>query len=282
MRACVTLGLIGCSIFSASARAAEPLQPTGKWFVDFAGTQCIASRDYGRPGSQILLIFKEPALGDAIQMTVTKQGTGGAYAEEVDGHLSLDDGSRIPVSMVVIGVKQFGNVIFRMNIPRPLFNRIASSSSLHFNGGYRFSESFALRAMPDVAKLLDQCANDLRKVWHVSDAVDESNSGERATTSSAGPQRPLKGSVRGLITSDDYPGVALSGNESGAVQFALLVDEKGKVADCSVVQTSGVAALDSQSCAIVQRRAQFSPAIGGDGRPTKSSALARITWRISN
>ena len=66
----------------------------------------------------------------------------------------------------------------------------------------------------------------------------------------------------------------------GAVSLALLIDEQGKVADCTVTQTSGVAALDAQSCAIIKERGKFSPAIGHDGKPAKSSWLQRINWAL--
>jgi len=66
----------------------------------------------------------------------------------------------------------------------------------------------------------------------------------------------------------------------GSVAFVLLIDEEGKVADCTVTETSGVASLDAQSCAIVKERAKFKPATGLDGKPSKSSYFQRISWRL--
>ena len=84
----------------------------------------------------------------------------------------------------------------------------------------------------------------------------------------------------GLFSSDDYPGIAVFNDQMGAVSLVLLIDEQGKVADCTVTQTSGVAALDAQSCAVIKERGKFSPAIGQDGKPAKSSWLQRINWRL--
>lgn len=61
---------------------------------------------------------------------------------------------------------------------------------------------------------------------------------------------------------------------------AILIDEKGKVADCTVTQTSGLAALDSQTCFIITSRAKFVPAVGADGNPAKHSMSPRIQWKM--
>ena len=72
------------------------------------------------------------------------------------------------------------------------------------------------------------------------------------------------------------------GRQSGTVSFALLIDEAGKVADCTVIKTSGIAALDAQSCFVVKERAHFTPAIGADGRPAKDARTASVTWLMAN
>ena len=57
-------------------------------------------------------------------------------------------------------------------------------------------------------------------------------------------------------------------------------DERGAVADCSITETSGYATIDAQSCAIIQERAKFEPAIDTQGKPTRSSYSQRITWKL--
>jgi hypothetical protein len=64
------------------------------------------------------------------------------------------------------------------------------------------------------------------------------------------------------------------------VTLALLIDETGKIADCTVIGTSGAASLDTQSCGMLKDRARFKPAIGLDGKPAKGSFIQRITWRV--
>ena len=43
--------------------------------------------------------------------------------------------------------------------------------------------------------------------------------------------------------------------------MVILIDEFGKVADCTVTQTSGAASIDAQSCAVIRERGKFRPAI---------------------
>jgi protein TonB len=88
-----------------------------------------------------------------------------------------------------------------------------------------------------------------------------------------------KGDLRRFFSSDDYPWMALIKDQEGQVQFSILIDEKGRVADCSVIEPSGVAVLDAQSCAILTERASFTPAIGTDGKPARDSYISRIVWR---
>jgi protein TonB len=83
-----------------------------------------------------------------------------------------------------------------------------------------------------------------------------------------------------VFSDDDYPWAAMKKNQSGAITVAVLVDEKGKVSDCTVIETSGVASLDAQSCAIITSRARLRPAVGLDGKPAKGAFVQKIRWEI--
>jgi TonB family protein len=136
----------------------------------------------------------------------------------------------------------------------------------------RADESFALAQMPALMKTLDTCAADLRKVWKVWDY-------EKGGTE-AGLKEGPSGNLSRLFDPDDYPAISILKDQVGSVAFALLIDEQGKVADCTVTQTSGLAALDAQSCAVVKARGKFKPAVGPDGKPSKSAYFQRITWAL--
>lgn len=47
-----------------------------------------------------------------------------------------------------------------------------------------------------------------------------------------------------------------------------------------MIETSGVAALDAESCGLIKARAQFVPAVGQDGKAAKDATTGQITRRI--
>ena len=62
------------------------------------------------------------------------------------------------------------------------------------------------------------------------------------------------------LHSSDYPRAAIKKGEQGSVTVSYSVTEKGKPANCTVVQSSGSAALDTQSCTLMTKRFRYHPA----------------------
>ncbi len=115
---------------------------------------------------------------------------------------------------------------------------------------------------------IDRCLADLQQHWNIN---------EDAKAKLRSRARSVK-SLAAYFSDDDYPAMAVRKEETGTVEIALLIDETGKVADCTVTATSNVAALDAQSCALLTARAKFVPAVGADGKPAKDAFLNRIRW----
>jgi TonB family protein len=132
--------------------------------------------------------------------------------------------------------------------------------------GSKLDDSFELVQMAPLMKAMDECVADLRRHWNIEPTL-RSKLRTPATTK-----------LVPLFSTNDYPGISVRKGESGTVGVVLLIDEGGKVADCMVTETSGHAALDTQTCAVVMRRAKYTPAIGEDGKPAKGADTARIRW----
>ena len=145
---------------------------------------------------------------------------------------------------------------------------LRTASALHLKSAGEIDHSFALSQMEPVARALDLCIADLRKVWNITDAAKD-----------IGPTATPKAPLFSYFESADYPTVAARGEATGTVALVTLIDEAGKVASCMVTQTSGYASLDAQSCAIITVRAKFNPAIV-DGKPAKSGMTSRIRWML--
>ena len=268
----LSLSVMG-SLLGSMPAAADPIPKpaTERWVVDFDDAQCVAMRNYGTKDSPFVLALKQPALGDVMQLSLVRRGTGDAFAEQHDASISLDGGKPIEMTVVSAAIKRSGNVVVQMNIRRATFDLFARARTVRIRAKDQLDASFQLSQVDGVVKVLDQCVADLRRVWNVT---------EDGTTSPS-LKKSAQGTVQGLFKAEDYPGVALDEDQRGAVKFALLIDETGKVADCTVIETSGVASLDVQSCSTVKARAHFVPAIGADGRPAKDAKTQTVRWDIA-
>lgn len=257
-------------IHSTAAQSATdvPRQPTGQWVVNFDAAQCFAARNYGTVDKPLYLVFKAPPVGGVMQVAVMRKGAASG-AEQQKGSVQFDDLEPIRISLLDYNQADSRLRTFLANVPMEKFApaRDARSIRIHTAG---LREQFALTSMPALLKTMDECVSDLRRVWNVSDpASEQSTLKERA-----------KGDLRGLFNSDDYPTQALLEDDTGTVAVAILIDEQGKVADCSVVATSGAPVLDAQTCAAITQRAKFQAAVGPNGKPAKDAYLQRITWLL--
>jgi protein TonB len=66
----------------------------------------------------------------------------------------------------------------------------------------------------------------------------------------------------------------------GTTGVRLRIEPDGKVSECAVIESSGSAGLDKQTCAVSKRRGRYTPAIGHDGKPLWSFTFERITWMV--
>ena len=102
-----------------------------------------------------------------------------------------------------------------------------------------------------------------------------------AKTEPAQDGTPISGTFQGLISADDYPPEAAKLGQEGSVVIRVTVDDKGAIADCEIIRSSGVPSLDTQTCRIAWQRAKFTPGTDKQGRPRGGSTTATITWRLA-
>lgn len=255
---------------SSTAQSVDaPIQPTGKWIVHFDDAQCLAERDYGSQQRPLYLALKQPALGDVIQLDFIESGYAGTPTQ-LDAQVQLDGLGPLKTTVLRYKPPKESFRIHMMNLPLKQFEtaRTAKNLSIKVTG---FDQQFALDRLGPLLDVMEQCVADLRNVWNVKSSGEEKGR----------VRDDAKGNLRRLFSADDYPMESLMNGDSGVVLVALLVNEKGRVADCSIVQTSGVAMLDAQSCAILKERAKFVPAVGRDGKPAKDAFIQRINWKVS-
>jgi TonB family protein len=261
------VGLFVAAAMCAGSASAEPLQPVGPWRVTYDVAQCVAMRDYGTAQKPLTLVLKPSATGGVMRLLVIRKGS--VLVEEQPARLRF--GSRVlDTSLLHYSDDKSHFRVVAINVPMAEFKADLAAPFLDIQSG-PISASFALTDLPAVSAELDKCVVDLRDFWNMGDAFKS-----RIAT----PERPQK-PLNALFSPSDYPDPALRQYEQGRVTLTFLVDEKGQVADCTVEDTSGIPVLDTMSCYVISRRAQFAPALGPDGKPVRSAHQTRIVWRIA-
>jgi TonB family protein len=246
--------------------APQMIQPTSKWTVNFDEAQCVASRNYGTPARPLYLMLKQPPVGDVMQLAMVEGGSASAPAQ-YEGKLTLGATQPIDVSVLRFQPKGAKMRTYLVNLSTDQFASAVRAPNVRLEVP-QLDRNVALADMAPLVKVMNDCVADLRKTWNIGDPRQERD----------GLDEGAKGDLRKLFRADDYPVDALMEDQSGTVTAALLIDERGKVADCSVVGTSGAAALDAQTCFVFKERARFKPAVGSDGKPRKDGYIQRITW----
>jgi protein TonB len=84
------------------------------------------------------------------------------------------------------------------------------------------------------------------------------------------------------VTTDDYPADALRNDLQGTVRFRLAVNPQGRVADCTITQSSGSDLLDTKACSLISERAVFSPGRDKRGRAVAGTYSNAVRWVIPN
>ena len=264
------LGLVASICFalitSPGIAAEKPLAPTDKWRVDFGDSHCIAQRIYGPAREPVYLHLKASAVGEGLQLSIARKGSNG-YGIQEKAKLSFGKGEPLELSQMRFGVEK--KQVRMVNLTKSEIPQLSGASELRWKAA-NVDYVFPLGPMGNLIKLMEKCRAGLGDYWN----------GTAEKVASLKQEPTLNKPVVKLFSSNDYPSQAIFADLSGTTRVVALVDEKGKLVDCTIVETSGVAVLDAQTCIIVRDRGKFSPAIGADGKPAKGVFVQRIRWEM--
>lgn len=88
------------------------------------------------------------------------------------------------------------------------------------------------------------------------------------------------GNPANWITTADYRSSWIRREYTGTAHFTLQIDATGKVSGCSITGSTGYSALDEATCALLQRRARFTPATGAQGEAVQGRYSNSVNWTI--
>lgn len=251
------------------AAAPTPRQPTRPWVLDFGESQCVAYREYSTPADRMTLALKPSPVGGIVELLVLRTASGTRYAREVPATIRVGD--RAPIAAKLL--------VYKPGKDSPRFARtplaaaaadLRGARTLTITAEGELDAHLALGGTANLATEMARCLSGLQDHWNISPAR------------SAALRTPVQGTLRGVLRAEDYPAAAIDRNAEGTVGAALLIDEAGRVADCTLTSTSGYALLDAISCIRIRENAKYTPAVGADGKPAKSATQGRITFRIDN
>lgn len=275
LRPSLIVAAVALATQSVSA-AAAPLQPTGKWNVEYNATSCEAKRRFG---DTAIAIIPGP-LGQSTRLMVELAGKA-PRARQYPAMIDPNDGRGAAKATALLFPMKKGGVRGLYSVlPNELVDRAMASGSIAIHvGNPRFNIrsqsadiSLALGSTATLRKALDQCMADLRTQWGMVD-------GKLPTPANVSQ---AKGDVRGIFSWTDYPEDALAASQSGTTRFLLMIGRDGAVMDCVVAESSGIASLDAMGCQVIRERARFKPATDANGKPTVDTYVTpSIRWQMS-
>jgi periplasmic protein TonB len=92
------------------------------------------------------------------------------------------------------------------------------------------------------------------------------------------PPQPAESPALWVKLNDMPHDLVLSGGVA-VVRFTLAIDRAGRVTNCAVTNSSGIEALDRQTCSLMTQRAKFKPATNAAGRPVSGDWSSSIRWQ---
>ena len=77
---------------------------------------------------------------------------------------------------------------------------------------------------------------------------------------------------------NDLPEGLLPPGVEAAVSVLFRVEASGRVSDCQVDRSSGIAGLDGLACRLIEQRFRYRPARNRAGKPVASRVIETHSW----
>ena len=246
--------------------AAKLLVPSGKWAVEYAKEMCVLNRKFGSGADEMLLAIKPAPNSDQARIMVLRNGRSTDIRTGRAG-VRFSDGSAPAYALASSGWND-GKVLTAIDLPRSSLAPLIAGGRISIRFGPGLNHEFAPTGMAAAMQALATCERDLLKGWGMSEAAQD-----------AMADMP-KGDANGLFKSDDYPDKLIEKGIQGSVGALLTVDATGAVAACRAIESSRTVELDVLTCAIIRKRAKYSPAIDKSGKAVPAMIYYRVQWMI--
>lgn len=102
-------------------------------------------------------------------------------------------------------------------------------------------------------------------------------SGGAGSGTGGGLGRPAE-QISGALMHSDYPRDAKRKGEQGSVFVRYIVGTDGRVRDCQILFSTASSRLNEVTCAVIEKRFRFRPALDEAGRPTEWTIRRDFDW----
>lgn len=266
------LGLAACAVLAVPAAPLNAAQPLGQWKLEPSDARCVAARQYGTAEKPINLALKASPIGGAVQLAIIRHAyrdSSGQKAAtvDIDGKVFSTYALVYPLGYPAKRSKQS---VTLLHLPIDAATAMRNAGNLGVRIREISSDQFPLGSLTAAWTDMEACLKRLRETWNI---------GEEHAVRIASPASAIV-PMEGMFSGMDYPPQAAWKSFGGTTSVLLLIDEVGAIKDCTLTESSGMAVIDSRTCALITYKARFKPAVGSSGKAIKSTYSRSITWRV--
>jgi TonB family protein len=285
-RTSLALACLATSLWPMPTHA-EPvvLQPGSPWNIDFGEKSCRLTRFFGASDKPHVLIIDQYWPDQYFGLALA-----GPLVDHIDGEgkfaLRFFEGQE-PIRRVPFkgSIEGFGAAYFYTRIgiatkdqpatgPQPIGTRFPAVDTRSAKDAAFVSLSadgneirLATGPLDDAFQILNQCARDFVGFW----GLDQ----EKHRTATRMPYWTNEAAM--VATVDFIPFERIKPGERGIVRLRMIIDEAGKLVDCTVIEAPDVELVERPVCQAM-KQARFEPGLDADGKPMRSFYATTITY----
>lgn len=295
------LSILCLSVTSVDALAKDPivLDPTSRWFVNFAPDRCTIVRSFSEGDDAIALRISQFVPSSSLELMLlghhAKLRAPSWRAGSVNFPLKVSLGPDTGVSAEASanqGSVDDGNVIIVSNLsfhpeplsdfePRPVRNflpedqqqALATMERIEFAGSIRRDLALNTGAMANVFKVLNDCTYNLMGAIGLDPDASRARSMPPVLVEESGEKMAREIQAR-------YPSAAPADRRMAILRVRLIVEDNGSVGECTIIGTTNIDDFGKGVCDAFRGTARYSPALDAEGRPMRSWHLTTIRYMI--
>jgi TonB family protein len=247
-----------------------PLKPSSPWNVEYADNMCLLQRYFGGKEQPVTLGFKPGLFSEHMRVVLVRHASETRIVRG-EAQISFDGSPPIKAPFAEGFIKDKGVRAMAIDFKEPDLAPLNNAKQIRIQAG-KLDIALAPNAVSAAMKALEACEKDLLVTWGM----------DPAAVASIASFPKVRGGIVGVFSYNDYPMAAIRNEEQGTAGVRFWVGKDGKARDCEVVESSGSALLDDQTCSIIVQRGRFEPARTSSGEPVVSIGFQRIRWEIPN